>query len=168
MLAARTHLLPKPVPVRAELSRPAHKTKARFDMVIDTTIEDAERSAQIRLLSSLGWDDIDPDLPIFMCGLVEAQESALLATIEEMLGVAPPDDLLIAHPSISALARFVAERCGMQGIACDGASNDERHLPTLDWQGEMQHAAGEKEVVVANGHANSGLTSALSQGAPPQ
>ena len=137
-------------------------------MAIDTTTEDAERSARIRLLSSLGWDAIDPDLPIFMYGLVSVQASALLATIEEMLGVAPPDDLLMAHPSISALARFLAERSLVPGITHYAVSISERHLPILGWQGEVQIDAGKKDAAAANRQSDSGLASGLSPCAPSQ
>ena len=72
-------------------------------------MEAAERVAQARLLRSLGWEGVNPDLSIFMYGIVSVQAPVLLACIEQMLGLPPPNDLLITHPSISALARFVAE-----------------------------------------------------------
>ena len=94
--------------------------------------ENAERSARVRLLRSLGWDDFDPDLPVFMLGLVSVQAAGLLGAVEDLLGLAPPDDLLLTHPSINELARFVAN-----DSILDKEDHPPHPPPTLDWQGEV-------------------------------
>ena len=87
-------------------------------------VADAEDAARLRLLRSLGWDVIDTDLPVFMLGLVSVQASAIHAVVEQMTGSAPPDDLLISHPSINSIARFVANGSHVSG----------QQAPGLDWQ----------------------------------
>ena len=112
-------------------------------MTRPSDMEAAERSARDRLLRALGWEGVDPDLSIFMYGLVSVQASALLATIEQMLGVPPPDDLLITHPSVSELARFVAELEATTDFATGvGVPTTEPPKPALDWIGEVPLHSG--------------------------
>lgn len=94
-------------------------------------LSEAERSARVHLLHSLGWEDIDPELPLFSYGLVSVQASALLSAITAMVGASPPDDLLLSHPSVNALASYVAEHMTL------AKSVSEQNLPPPDWLGEV-------------------------------
>ena len=98
-------------------------------------MEVIERSARARLLRALGWDGLDSDAAIFMLGLVSMQAASLLGVIERLTGRTPPEDLLITHPSINALARHVAEQ-GLIGTS-DSIGSAHYH-PSLGWQGEVQ------------------------------
>ena len=73
-----------------------------------------ERIAEILYLAP---EDIDPDAPHSSYGLDSATALILAAEIEEELGVHVDDSLAWDHPTIRALAEFLAERELMQAQA---------------------------------------------------
>lgn len=65
-----------------------------------------------RVAEALGLpaSDIDPDTPFGFYGLDSLAAVAISGELEELAGFMPPPTLLLDHPTIAAVAGFVAAR----------------------------------------------------------